>query len=97
MGAPPGDHGEGSPQKQRSEESTEKRRDQQCREVDRPVAAEPRLGQPDDRREGNVGETRPVHGHAGRRIQTPLHRVAPALAVEPVGDLHETHEIVRPP
>ena len=89
------DQGNGGPEEQRHQHAAEQRWRHHNRKIHRACAAEPRFGQRDDRRERQVGEARPVHVHAGGRVEPPLHHVVPRLSVDPVKDLHHAHEVVR--
>ena len=49
---------------------------------------------PDQHRERQVDQPRPVHCHPVRRVQPVLHGIEPALAGEQVADLDEAHGVV---
>lgn len=48
----------------------------------------------DQQRQRQVDEARPVHQRAGRDPQPVLHEIEPALAIEEIAHLDETHGIV---
>ena len=60
----------------------------------RPNGGQHGLGCPNEQRKRQVDETRPVHHHAVRRVESILSEIEPGLAGQKITHLHKAHCIV---